>query len=376
MQMKRRLAGLGASALALGLAVLFGSAVPSQAAPGGTPGAPAAKGVTHISPSVTAGSNLPKGHPASPAKPAGTVSGPQAMSASAALAPAISTAHLAFGVGTPGGPQASSELDQVANLVGENPSIVLSYKDFSQAAPIDDLNAVAARGATSLVTWEPWLWSGNGVNQPTYSLKNIAAGNFDSYIRSWGTALASWGKPVMLRFAHEMNGNWYPWDEGVNGNQPGDFVAAWQHVHDVVASTGATNVQWVWSPNVPYWGSTALSELYPGAAYIDTVALDGYNWGTSQSWSSWTSPSDLFGDGLNQLRGIAPGKPIVVGETASAEAGGSKADWNTSLVSYLNAQADVTGFVWFDYNKEVDWRIDSSSSSAAAMANALAARRS
>ncbi|HKU10816.1 MAG TPA: glycosyl hydrolase [Sinomonas sp.] len=374
--MKRRLAGLGASALALGLAVGFGSAAPSQAAPGGTPGASAGQGVTHISPSVAAGSNLAKGRPASPAKPAGTVSGPQVMSASAALAPAISTAHLRFGVGTPGGPQASSELDQVANLVGENPSIVLSYKDFSQAAPIDDLNAVAARGATSLVTWEPWLWSGNGVNQPTYSLKNIAAGNFDSYIRSWGTALASWGKPVMLRFAQEMNGNWYPWDEGVNGNQPGDFVAAWQHVHDVVASTGATNVQWVWSPNVPYWGSTALSELYPGAAYIDTVALDGYNWGTSQSWSSWTSPSDLFGDGLNQLRGIAPGKPIVVGETASAEAGGSKADWNTSLVSYLNAQADVIGFVWFDYNKEVDWRIDSSSSSAMAMANALAARRS
>ncbi len=54
----------------------------------------------------------------------------------------------------------------------------------------------------------------------------------------------------------------------MNGNQAGDYVAAWQHVHDGVAATGATNVQWVWSPNVPYWGSTGLAGLYPGTAYL------------------------------------------------------------------------------------------------------------
>ncbi|MBT2551334.1 glycoside hydrolase family 26 protein [Arthrobacter sp. ISL-65] len=291
-------------------------------------------------------------------------------------APPISADQLRFGVSTPGGPQASSELDAVAALVNESPSIVMSYKDFSQAAPIADLNAVNARGASSLVTWEPWLWSGNGANQPAYALDRITAGDFDTYIRQWGTALASWGKPVMLRFAHEMNGNWYPWAEAANGNGAGDYVAAWRHVHDVVASTGATNVQWVWAPNVPYWGSTPLTGLYPGAAYVDVVALDGYNWGTSQSWSAWTSPSALLGEGLTALRGLAPGKPIVISETASAEAGGSKATWNSDLVSYLAAQPDVTGFVWFHHNKEVDWRINSSTSSTNALKGALAARNS
>ena len=294
--------------------------------------------------------------------------------AAASSTPPVSSERLRFGVSTPGGPLASAELDAVATLVNESPSIVLSYKDFSQAAPIADLNAVDARGATSLVTWEPWLWSGNGANQPAYSLDRIAAGDFDAYISQWGTALASWGKPVMLRFAHEMNGNWYPWAESANGNGPGDYVAAWRHVHDVVAATGATNVQWVWAPNVPYWGSTPLAGLYPGAGYVDVVALDGYNWGTSQGWSSWTSPSALFGDGLSQLRSLAPGKQILVTETASAEAGGSKADWNTALVSYLNAQPDVTGFVWFHHNKEVDWRINSTTASANALTAALAAR--
>ena len=293
---------------------------------------------------------------------------------STTLSPPISSDPLRFGVSTPGGPLATSELDAVATLVNENPSIVMSYKDFSQAAPIADLNAVDARGATSLITWEPWLWSGNGANQPAYALDRITAGDFDTYIQQWGTALASWGKPVMLRFAHEMNGNWYPWAESANGNGAGDYVAAWRHVHDVVAATGASNVQWVWSPNVPYWGSTPLSGLYPGAAYVNVVSLDGYNWGTAASWSSWTSPSALFGDGLTALRSLAPGKPIMISETASAEAGGSKANWNTALVSYLAAQPDITAFVWFHHNKEVDWRINSSTSSASALGAALAAR--
>lgn len=288
--------------------------------------------------------------------------------------PPKSSDPLRFGVSTPGGPLASSELDAVATLVNESPSIVMSYKDFSQSAPIADLNAVDARGATSLITWEPWLWSGNGANQPAFALDRITAGDYDTYIAQWGTALASWGKPVMLRFAHEMNGNWYPWAESANGNQAGDYVAAWRHVHDVVAATGASNVSWVWSPNIPYWGSTALNGLYPGAGYVDVVSLDGYNWGTAVSWSTWTSPSALFGDGLTALRGLAPGKPIMISETASAEAGGSKANWNTALVSYLAAQSDVTALVWFHHNKEVDWRINSSTTSTNALAAALAAR--
>ncbi|MFB0837684.1 glycosyl hydrolase [Arthrobacter sp. E44] len=293
----------------------------------------------------------------------------------AAPAPTISSAPLRFGVATPGGPLASTELDEVASLAGEIPSVVMSYKDFLQAPPITELDAVRSRGATPLVTWEPWAWGG-GVDQPAYSLARITAGDFDAYISQWGQSLAGWGKPVMLRFAHEMNGNWYPWAEGVNGNQAGEYVAAWRHVHDVVAATGASNVQWVWSPNVPYWGSTDLAGLYPGAGYVDIVALDGYNWGTSQTWSSWVSPVDLLAPGISQLRSLAPGKPVLIAETASSELGGSKASWNTDLVSYLAAQPDVMGFVWFHMQKETDWRINSSDSSASAFKSALLARRS
>jgi len=279
-----------------------------------------------------------------------------------------------FGVGTDGGPAAGGELDDVAALAGEAPSLVLSYKDFNQPAPIAELDAVRSRGAETLLTWEPWTWGG-GTEQPAYSLDRIAAGDYDAYLREWGTALGRWGHPVYLRFAHEMNGDWYPWATGVNGNAAGDYIAAYRHVHDVVASTGATNVSWVWNPNVPYWGSTPLDQLYPGAGHVDVVALDGYNWGTSQSWSSWQEPEALFGDGITQLRQLAPGTPIMIAETASSEIGGSKPQWISNLFRYVSAQQDVVAVVWFHIAKEADWRINSTTASADAFAAALAARR-
>lgn len=286
--------------------------------------------------------------------------------------PPVSAAFLRFGVATPGGAAADTELDAVAGLVGESPGIVLSYKDFRQAPPVSELESVVQRGAMPLVTWEPWI-AGAGITQPAYALARITAGDFDPYISQWAGALASWGKPLMLRFAHEMNGNWYPWAEAVNGNGPGDYIQAWRHVHDLVSAAGATNVNWVWAPNGG--GSVDPSVLYPGDAYVDTVGLDAYNWGTTQVWSSWQLPDAVFGPHLAALRTIAPGKQIVITETASTETGGSKPDWNTALVSYLRAQPDVSGFVWFNLNKETDWRINSSAASASALSSALAARR-
>ena len=302
-----------------------------------------------------------------------TVAKKSATRSTTASTPVVRACPLRFGVGTVGGAGASAELAEVASLTGEKPSIILGYKDFHQPVPYWELEQARSAGATMLLTWEPWVWGG-GIDQPAYSLDAIASGAHDAHIRSWAEQLAAWDNPVMLRFAHEMNGDWYPWAEGVNGNESGDYVAAYRHVHDIFTAAGATNVEWVWNPNTPYWGSTPLGGLYPGDTYVDTVALDGYNWGSSQAWSSWQQPWELFGWGLDELRRVAPGKPIIIAETASAEAGGSKAEWNAHLVYYLASQPDVTGLVWFHYNKEADWRINSTTSSAATLASELAKR--
>ncbi|MDA3805407.1 MULTISPECIES: glycoside hydrolase family 26 protein [unclassified Clavibacter] len=305
---------------------------------------------------------------ATPTVPAAATPAPATSSA-----PAISSARLRLGLSTPGGPTANGELDAASVELGESPSIVMSHVDFTHPAPIQGLQSVAARGADSLLTWEPWQ-GGAGTTQSAYTNARIVAGDHDAYIRSWGADLAKYGKTVYLRYGHEMNGNWYPWSDGVNGNAPGSYVAAWKHVHDLIAAQGATNVKWVWSPNVPYPGSTDLASLYPGSDQVDVVALDGYNWGSAPG-QRWTDPATLFGPGIDRLRAVAPGKPLVIGEVASSEVGGSKSAWNRDLVAYLQAQPDVLGFVWFDFQKEADWRIDSTAASATALRDALALRR-
>ncbi|SET88018.1 Glycosyl hydrolase family 26 [Geodermatophilus poikilotrophus] len=283
------------------------------------------------------------------------------------------TEPLAFGVTTPGGATAAAELDAVEAAVGERPSLVLTYADFTTPPPVADLDAVAARGAVPVVTWEPWDWDAPASG--AFGLAAIAAGAHDPHLRQWADALRTWGRPVQLRFAHEQNGDWYPWAVGVSGTTAADHVAAFRHVVEVFDAQGAGNVQFVWNPNVRFPGSSPMAETWPGTRYVDRVALDGYNWGTSSPGHRWQEPEEVFGDSLDELRELAPGIPITVTEVASAEEGGDKADWVTDLVAYLDEQADVAAFVWFDHDKEADWRITSSPASAAAMRAALAGRR-
>jgi beta-mannanase len=219
-----------------------------------------------------------------------------------------------------------------------------------------------------------------GANQPDFQDYKIARGDFDTnYIIPWAKAAAQWGKPMFLRFDHEMNGTWFSWSPGVNGNSVSDWINAWKHVHDVFVAEGATNVKWVWSPYVNCSGCSSLKSVYPGDAYVDWTALDGYNWGTSQSWSTWQTATQIFQSSYNAIlvgtrkkAAIAPNKPYMIAETASAEAGGSKANWITDLYNAAipNNMPLTRAVVWFSADKtsqgETNWRVDSSNESLAA----------
>lgn len=278
-----------------------------------------------------------------------------------------------WGVAVPGVPADLGGLRALGDAVGSGPKVVMWYDAWSNNAPFPAAAAarVAGTGALPEVTWEPWN-PAQGVLQPAYTDARIAAGAFDSYIRSYAESVAAYGKPVLIRFAQEANGTWYPWAAGVNGNTSAQYVAAFRHVHEVVAQAGASNARWAWTPNVPYPGSTDLAGLYPGDGYVDRVGLDGYNWGTTQSWSTWTGFWDIFGPGVALLQALSR-RPIWIGEVASTETGGDKASWIRDMWAALSAHPEVTGFTWFDYDKETDWRIGSSAAALTAFATGAAA---
>lgn len=244
------------------------------------------------------------------------------------------------------------------------------YRDWTSDFDAAEADAVRRRGAIPVVTWEPWVSSG-GTQQPAYTLDRIAAGDFDTYIDRWAQAARTWGRPLLLRFAHEMNGSWYPWAEGVNGNGPGDYVRAWRHVYDRFAAAGARNVSWNWAPNVVYPGSTPLPALYPGDAYVDWVGVDGYNFGAMQPLPGWQPFTQLFDPTLKQLSSLSR-RPILINETASTELGGDKASWVRDFFARLASDRRVRGFIWFNFDKETDWRIESSPAAQAAFAAGVA----
>jgi Glycosyl hydrolase family 26 len=291
--------------------------------------------------------------------------------AAAAERPTRATTGQVFGVTTAGLPKDTSGLDSLASALGRRPGLVMWYSAWGDGLPFPAEAAarVAATGAVPVITWEPWD-AAQGTDQPAYALDRIAAGDFTAYETAWARQIKGYGGPVGLRFAHEMNGDWYPWSARTNGNTARDYVRAWRQVRSVFTRENVTNVTWTWSPNVPSPGTSRMASLYPGDAYVDQVALDGYNWGPLKG-GRWTSFEEVFAAGIKEI-GRVSGKPLFVGEVGSTEAGGDKAAWVADMFATLQAHPEVRGFTWFDHRTQTDWRIDSSPATFAAFQAGLA----
>ncbi|MFI5931933.1 glycoside hydrolase family 26 protein [Actinoplanes sp. NPDC051494] len=242
---------------------------------------------------------------------------------------------------------------QTDKRIGRKPAVHLTYYDFASDDWINSPVSTAdfAGGRIPLVNVEP-----NDI-----AFDDIINGRYDTLLRKRADAAGALGKQFFLDFAAEMNG-----DEGWGGHNPAKYIAAWRHIHDIFVARGATNVVWVWCPNnedAP--GSPPAMKYYPGDQYVDWTGIDGYNWGTSDPDFVWQSFRDDFAYLYPKL--AAKGKPIIIAETASDEAGGSKAAWIDGVVPTLRTTYPlIKAVVWFDVDKERHWQITSSSSAQAA----------
>jgi hypothetical protein len=206
-----------------------------------------------------------------------------------------------------------------------------------------------------LITWEPH----------NMDLDEIVKGTYDSILRTRAQQAKSLGAEFFLRWGHEMNGNWYPWSGAMSGgaaeDAPAKFIAAWRHVHGVFKEEGADNVVWVWCPlvtDVPNETWNHWTNYYPGDEYVDWIGFDSYNWGTASGCCVWQSFMTLT-DAI--YRDYAGKKPLMLPETSSAEVGGNKAMWINEMHAQLKTTySEIKAVVWFDIDKETDWRVDSS----------------
>lgn len=281
-----------------------------------------------------------------------------------------------FGLAATGLDDATVQRSQAAaQQLGKHLDVLTVYEAFvwERSLPTRFLDAAAAAGCAPVLTWEPWDPRA-GKHQAAYTAQQIAGGRYDTYVGTWAKQAASYDKPFQLRFAHEMNGDWYPWAAGSAGGSPQDYVAAYRRVHGIFDDAGAKRVEWVWCPNVIVNGnSEAISQCYPGDDFVDIVGVDGYNFGDRPD-HQWTQPAELFGTTLTLLAGLAPGKPLWINEVGCGDQGGDKPHWISDFIGWL-AGTDVRGLIWFevDGNPDApDWRLTSSPATTAAATAALA----
>ncbi len=300
--------------------------------------------------------------PGTPPEPVFEPEPPQVLSVNA-----VRQQQSVFGMHTREAPWWMGELDYVTRLIGKAPNNLLFFSNWSAPFPAEQVETAWSRGMTPQVAWEPVIPGAD--TQP--QLRAIVDGDFDPYIDDWAAAAAAHGQPIVLRFASEMNGFWYPWSEGVNGNQTGDFAQAWRHIHDRFTLAGADNVVWLWSVNRSNHLKTSIDNFWPGESYVDWVGISGY-------WRGYENAPEptfdaVFTHTLNDLRALT-NKPILLAEIgAGTNVDADRVKWVETVFDGLASSPDVIGFVYFNDKKSGgDWRIQFSQRMVDAFANGVA----
>lgn len=269
----------------------------------------------------------------------------------------LTRAQPRWGVYRSGAPGDMAEIAELAARVGTPPSFVLWYEAWTSfygqpAQLVEECQQIINFGATPMLTW--LTANQDAAALPAgYGNAEIASGSQDAYIAACAVALSGIGARVALRLNHEMNGSWLPYAPGrptASGavNTPQSFVAMWRHVVDIFRDLGATNVDWVWSPNVVYKGSTPLNELYPGDAYVDVLAIDGYN----HAEDAWSTPLEVFAHTYHDLLAINDTKPVMIAEIGTLQhgprPGESAAAWIRQIPEALAAMPRISSVIFFD----------------------------
>ena len=249
-----------------------------------------------------------------------------------------------FGVYDGGFPDTFAGMEKLESRLDYKFPIISFYSAWgdkpNQQFPLRMAETISRMGSVPMITWEPWVVDFDAhlrtnlppVDEREYgALAAIAKGQYDFYLVPWARAAASYKKPLLIRFAHEMNDPYrYPWGPQ-NGNRPEDFVAAWRHVHLIFEKMGAANVIWVWSPHVSMpW----FEYYYPGPEYVDGIGTGVLNYGTIASWSRWWSFHQILEKAYPKM--LALKKPIMICEFGTIAQGGDVAEWYRQAFYHLS----------------------------------------
>jgi beta-mannanase len=243
----------------------------------------------------------------------------------------------------------AQDIEVFQSNFGKKPFLVMVFIDWKNFVDDKVVRDIYVEECRLLVTWEPWY----AIDEEGIDYDALLAGDMDSYIRAFAGRLKEINKPVLLRFAHEMNGDWYPWSASKIG--AAKYILLYRHVKDIFDDIDADNVRWIFSinsENIPEENN--YMDSYPGDEYVDFIGIDGYNWGNTKPWSRWMGFGDIFRKRYDEVTARF-GKPVIIGEFGSTSSGGDKALWIRRAIADIKKMKKIKAFVLFNVDKETDW---------------------
>lgn len=228
------------------------------------------------------------------------------------------------------------KIEAFEQVVGKRQAIVASSSYWGeQTFPDTGVRIISRHGAVPLVFWSPWdrpYKEGRGPDR--FSLTSIIAGEHDAYIDRWADGARELGSPMIVSFANEMNGSWFPWSglhygggtvvPGTNPplfQGPETFKKAWRHIVDRFRARGANNVQWVMHLmdfSMPNEKWNLAAQYYPGSDYVDWFgfSLYGAQFPSDEGYADFPS---CFDWPYTELTLLDPKKPIMLCEWGVGE---------------------------------------------------------
>ncbi len=272
------------------------------------------------------------------------------------------------------------EIDDFEALTEHEIGSVVWFPTWDDEFPMEACQKLAKRGIIPHLTWE-LFWPSVDPNNSRQTgpdgyqgFNDVLNGKYDDYIDRFAEAAKTFDREVLIRFLHEFNGNWYVWSGNKNGQGnggPEKVVAVWRYVVDRFNAKGADKVRWLWVPHGPStdrspeaWND--VSNYWPGGEYVDWIGLDGYNFYPKDPWGG-TRPLRDFDNCFRALYdscAVLGDHPMMIAEFGTGEFQSGdfdKAAWITDAFNKIKIEYPrIKIFTWFNINKELDWRVNSS----------------
>ena len=237
------------------------------------------------------------------------------------------TRKVKLGISMTEGTRDIAPMDEFKAETGRYPAIWTVWSAWgnpdSKAFPSGMVKQIKARNAVPLVFWEPVKAQGLCTDHARF--RKIKNGKFDGYIKAWARAAKKSRVTVLVRFAHEINGRYFPWTIGSCGNTVKDYKAAWKRVYNITRNKiGAKNVKFVWTvAKRSGGGKNPYKAFYPGDAYVQYAGFSNFNWGAAKD--NWQTMVQGVKPVMSWFKKFTK-KPVIIAELGTNQLGGPTAD--------------------------------------------------